>query len=164
MSLDDGLGDLPDSRRLELVLGLRLERAEVVRNEDVLERALRDLDACLEAENACLVERLAGRVVLLPVAETRARVRQHDDPGLGPSTLQRQELLAFANFPFFSSNESSPRLPSIGAGLGVAWVLPLPALPFAPPDPQAGRSEEDGRRDEGNCIHAHVDSVSSERE
>jgi hypothetical protein len=66
MSLDDRLGDLRGSRRVELVLGLRLERAEVARNEDVLERAVRDLDACVEAEDPCLVERLAGRVVLLP--------------------------------------------------------------------------------------------------
>src|SRR5689334_22968707 len=82
VSFDDALGDLPHAGRVLLALRLRLERAGLRGDQHMLERAVRRRRAA-GPDDARLVERLPGRVVLLPVGVAAARTRGHDDPGPG---------------------------------------------------------------------------------
>ena len=83
MSLNHRFRYLANSARVELLLGLRLGRTALARHKHVLEGAEGDGALAAETQDACLVERLAGRVVLLPVGVAWLRVGGHDDPGLG---------------------------------------------------------------------------------
>src|SRR5262245_55954249 len=80
--LDDPFEDLADAGDVVLLLGLRLERTELARHDRLLEGAVRHRNRAALAEHVRLVQRLAGRVVLLPVAVAGLRVRRHDDPRL----------------------------------------------------------------------------------
>src|SRR5919204_3569259 len=83
VALDHLLHDLAQTRRVVLLLGLRLERAALAGHEQprVL-AAVGNRYGPIEAQHARLVEGLAGRVVLLPVGIARLRVAGHDDAGL----------------------------------------------------------------------------------
>src|SRR3954464_5612414 len=81
-SLHHALGDLTDSGRVVLVLGLGLEWTALERDQQPGEGSVGDRQAAVAPQHACLVEGLAGRVVLLPVGVARPRFCGHDDPGL----------------------------------------------------------------------------------
>src|SRR4029077_4238047 len=75
--------DLADSTRVVLLLELRFDRAPLDCGERLREGPIRHFHAHAEPEHARLVERPAGRVILLPVHLVRLRVAAHDDPRLG---------------------------------------------------------------------------------
>ena len=62
---------------------MRLQRAVLARDQDVLVGAGGHLHVPVGREYRRLVESLAGRVVLLAVLIARLRVARHDDSGLG---------------------------------------------------------------------------------
>src|SRR5262245_15536100 len=79
---DHPLGDLADPRLVVLLLGLRLQWAAFAGDEQMGEAAVRHGLAAVQPEHPGLVERLSGRVVLLPVGVPRLRGGRHDDAGL----------------------------------------------------------------------------------
>src|SRR5215468_3694441 len=64
VSLHHPLEDLADSGPVVLPLGLRLDRAELARDDRMPEGAVGHGDAARPAEHPSLIHRLAGRVVL----------------------------------------------------------------------------------------------------
>src|SRR4051794_32076440 len=83
VALDDLLHHLAEPGRVVLLLGLRLQRAALARDQQArVIAAVRNGRAPVEAQHARLVERLAGRVVLLPVGVSGLGMAGHDDPGL----------------------------------------------------------------------------------
>src|SRR5262245_46610875 len=82
-SLHHPLLNLAETGDVELLLRLRLERAELARDQRIPVCTVGHADGTAHAEDVGLVERLARRVVLLPVAISGPRMGGHDDPGLG---------------------------------------------------------------------------------
>src|SRR5262245_22095600 len=76
---DDAFGHLTDARGVVLLLGLRLVRTAFAGDEQLREAAVRHGRTPVQAQHPGLVERLAGRVVLLPIGVSGLRVGRHDD-------------------------------------------------------------------------------------
>src|SRR5436190_10169273 len=75
--------DLADSGHVVLLLKLRFDRAPLDCGERLPKGPVRHFHAHAEPEHAPLIQRAAGRVILLPVHLVRLRVAAHDDPRLG---------------------------------------------------------------------------------
>src|SRR5262245_35493802 len=84
MALHHALRDLAEPGGIVLLFGLRLERASLGGHEQRVEAAVGHPGASIQVEDTRLVERLARRVVLLPIGFARLRVGRHDDARLCP--------------------------------------------------------------------------------
>ena len=82
MPLDDTLLDLPEPTGVVLLFGLRFERASLGGHQQRIESAVGHPGASVQVEDTRLVERLARRVVLLPIGFARLWVGRHDDARL----------------------------------------------------------------------------------
>jgi len=60
MTLDYPLFDLAQARGVVLLLGLRLERAALARDQNAGEPAVRNLHAAVETQNPSLIKGFAG--------------------------------------------------------------------------------------------------------
>src|SRR5262245_55065582 len=82
VALDHLLRDLADPCGVVLPLRLRLQRAAFGGYEQPRVRAVWHPQGPRQAEDARLVERLSGRVILLPIGLADRRCGGNDDPGL----------------------------------------------------------------------------------
>src|SRR4029453_171601 len=159
VALDHALEHLPHAGHVELLLGLRLERAVLARDQCMVVAAVQHRHRPAFAEHRGLVERFARRVVLLAVLVSRLRVGRHDDPRLRPVDAGAPRVAGLDEAPVLELERvlsEVPDVPVLFLGVEVERALDRPSA-FGDRVADDGRGDaEDLLRPAGDDLLVHL--------